>query len=318
MKMSDDSAFAHLARLLHDLRSAVATRLGYLGSLKSGGRGWSWPHGVAGASDPRHGENGNGQASENGNGKASAAGAENPGARGQTTDDAAFEYLARLSHDLRSPANTLLGYIGNLEDGVRGELTPEQLKDLASMRRVASRLVSLVEQLQQYATIQRGGLRLAPADVPLAQAVAELQEAAWPQLQSREITLDRSTCRTGACQGVVRADPVALMRILTNLLDNAIKFTPVGGRITVSCLADAQAGTATVRVCDTGPGIPASETENIFEPFVQLDTPGRGAHGGVGLGLANSRDLARAMDGELRAESTPGAGAVFVLTLPLA
>jgi signal transduction histidine kinase len=233
-------------------------------------------------------------------------------------DDPMYEHLARLIHDLRSPANTILGYLGNLEDGVRGQMTPEQLADLGSMRRVTNRLVSMLEQGLHHITIECGALRLSPADVPLSQAVAELQEAAGPQLRAREIAFDRSTCRTGACQAVVRADPVALMRILTNLLDNAIKFTPAGGRITVSCCADAEAGRATVRVCDTGPGIPASEIENIFEPYVQLETPLQGAHGGLGLGLANSRDLARAMNGELRAESTPGAGAVFVLTLPLA
>ncbi|HEY0016925.1 MAG TPA: HAMP domain-containing sensor histidine kinase [Longimicrobium sp.] len=233
-------------------------------------------------------------------------------------DDSDLEYLARMIHDLRSPANTILGYIGNLEDGVRGEMTPEQLADLASMRRVTNRLVAMLEQELHHITIERGALRLSPADIPLSLAVAELQCTAGPQLQAKDIAFDRSTCRTSACQVTVRADHLALMRILTNLLDNAIKFTPAGGRITVSCGAHAEAGRATVRVCDTGPGIPASEIENIFEPYVQLEAAVQGAHGGVGLGLANSRDLARAMNGELRAESTPGAGAVFVLTLPLA
>jgi signal transduction histidine kinase len=233
-------------------------------------------------------------------------------------NDSDVEHLARLIHDLRSLANTILGYIGNLEDGVRGPMTPEQLADLVSLRRVTNRLISMLEQELHHMTIERGALRLSPADVPLSLAVAELQEAAVPQLRAREIAFDRSACRACACQGVVRADHMALMRILTNLLDNAIKFTPAGGRITVSCGADTQAGRATVRVCDTGPGIPASEIENIFEPYVQLEAAVQGAHGGVGLGLANSRDLARAMNGELRAESTPGAGAVFVLTLPLA
>jgi signal transduction histidine kinase len=186
------------------------------------------------------------------------------------------------------------------------------------MRRVVTRLLAMLEQELHYATIQSGALRLSPTDIPLSLAVAELHCTASPQLHAREIAFDRSACRTDACQVVVRADHLALMRILTNLLENAIKFTPAGGRITVSCCADAEAGRAVVRMCDTGPGIPASETENIFEPYVQLDTPLLGAHGGVGLGLANSRDLARAMNGELRAESTPGAGAVFVLTLPLA
>jgi signal transduction histidine kinase len=103
---------------------------------------------------------------------------------------------------------------------------------------------------------------------------------------------------------------------MINLLSNAVKFTPSGGRITVECEAGGAA--VLIRVRDTGVGIPADKLEQIFEPFVQLDRGQSAASVGTGLGLAISRDLARAMRGELAAESQVDAGSTFTLTLPLA
>ena len=115
----------------------------------------------------------------------------------------------------------------------------------------------------------------------------------------------------------VRADRERLQQILLNLLGNAIKFTPRGGRITVAC---ERTGERTlVRVRDTGRGIPAEHLARIFEPFVQVERHrNEPSQQGVGLGLAISRDLARAMDGELSAESTVGVGSVFTIALPSA
>jgi signal transduction histidine kinase len=112
----------------------------------------------------------------------------------------------------------------------------------------------------------------------------------------------------------VRADPEKLRQILLNLLSNAVKFTPVGGRVGVE--VDVAGAWARFRVSDTGIGIPPDRLESIFEPFVQLGRSLSSAHEGTGLGLAISRDLARAMGGDLRAESTAGQGSVFTLTLP--
>jgi signal transduction histidine kinase len=115
----------------------------------------------------------------------------------------------------------------------------------------------------------------------------------------------------------VRADRDKLQQILLNLLSNALKFTPTGGRVTVEGLDEPnERGFVLLRVVDTGIGIPEDKLEAIFQPFVQLgrslNSPGEGA----GLGLAISRDLARGMGGELTATSSPGAGSTFTLVLP--
>ncbi|HEX2077263.1 MAG TPA: HAMP domain-containing sensor histidine kinase [Longimicrobium sp.] len=234
----------------------------------------------------------------------------------KTRDDSAIEFLARLSHDLRTPVAAILGYIDNLNDGVRGELLPGQRSDLERMRRAARHLQALIEDVLEYNTLERGNLRLSPAELRLAHVVAELESLARPQLSAKGIALDRGTC--ARCQATVRADHKRLMQVLTNLLGNAIKFTPPEGRITVRCVVRPAEHLAEVRITDTGPGIPADQLEAIFEPYVRLDTDPPGAQRGVGLGLAISRDLSRAMGGELRVASRPGAGATFTLEIPLA
>ena len=112
----------------------------------------------------------------------------------------------------------------------------------------------------------------------------------------------------------VLADKGRLQQVLVNLLANAVKFTPQGGTITVSTATGAEA--VRVSVADTGIGIPADRLESIFEPFVQLGRNLSSRHEGTGLGLAISRDLARAMGGDLSAESAAGGGSTFTLTLP--
>ena len=113
-----------------------------------------------------------------------------------------------------------------------------------------------------------------------------------------------------------RADAPKLQQILLNLLSNAIKFTRAGGEITGSC--EVHERFVTLSIADTGIGIAADKLATIFDPFVQIDASLTRANSGVGLGLAISRDLARAMDGDLTVESAPGAGSRFILTLPAA
>src|SRR6185436_11521097 len=114
----------------------------------------------------------------------------------------------------------------------------------------------------------------------------------------------------------VIADPDRVQQILLNLLTNAIKFTPDGGRVTIT--GTRRGDRAEVRVDDTGIGIPDDKRDSIFEPFVQLGRSLSSPQEGSGLGLAISRDLARAMHGDLRVESTVGSGSSFTLTLPAA
>ena len=113
---------------------------------------------------------------------------------------------------------------------------------------------------------------------------------------------------------MARTDRAKAEQIVLNLLGNAVKFTPAGGRIIISC--GRRADDATITVSDNGPGIPREYHAAIFEPFMQVGRSLTSGHEGTGLGLAISRDLARAMGGDLTVQSTPGKGATFTLVLP--
>jgi signal transduction histidine kinase len=132
-----------------------------------------------------------------------------------------------------------------------------------------------------------------------------------PQLRAKQLEF---VVELADPQLTARADGEKLRQILINLLTNAIKFTPAGGRISVACAAEHDQ--AIIRVADTGPGIPRDRLATIFDPFVQADRALNRPHDGVGLGLAISRDLARGMGGSLTAESEVGQGAVFSVALP--
>jgi signal transduction histidine kinase len=132
-----------------------------------------------------------------------------------------------------------------------------------------------------------------------------------PQAERKRLRLEQ---RSGELEVSALADQLKTEQIVLNLVSNAVKFTPEGGSVSVSCaLRD---GAATIDVRDTGPGIPEDMQEVIFDPFVQLGRSLTSTHEGAGLGLAISRDLARAMSGDVTVESTPGAGATFTLRLP--
>jgi signal transduction histidine kinase len=219
-------------------------------------------------------------------------------------------FLANMSHDLRTPLNAIAGYAELMELGIRGPVTDEQRIDLARIRRSTRHLLSLINDILNFAKLDHGSLEFHIVDVPLAAIVAELEEMITSQFRAKSITLD---C-TG-CSGIARADPERLRQILLNLLTNALKFTAPGGRVKV--VTSQSSERVTIDVLDTGVGIRAGMLEGIFEPFVQVDRSlTSGSSDGVGLGLAISRDLARRMDAELTVQSTVGEGSRFSLSLP--
>jgi signal transduction histidine kinase len=134
-----------------------------------------------------------------------------------------------------------------------------------------------------------------------------------PQAERKGLRLLRGSCDA---EVVGLADPLKTEQVLLNLVSNAVKFTPEGGSVTVDCARAERSVLIVVR--DTGPGIPAEKQEAIFDPFVQLGRTLTSTHEGPGLGLAISRDLARAMNGDVTVDSTPGTGATFTLRLPTA
>ncbi|MBK5188583.1 MAG: PAS domain-containing protein, partial [Gemmatimonadaceae bacterium] len=223
-------------------------------------------------------------------------------------------FLTTMSHELRTPLNAVSGYVDLLEMGVRGPVTDLQREDLRRIRRASRHLLALINDILNYARLEAGSIELHLSDVTLANTLSEMEALIAPQLRAKGVAYEYRPCDRSVR---VRADREKLDQILLNLVGNAVKFTERDGRIKLSCEVDGEI--ARVIVADTGRGIPRAKLQSIFDPFVQVDrhlTPER--QQGVGLGLAISRDLARAMHGDITVESEAGKGATFVLTLPIA
>ena len=229
----------------------------------------------------------------------------------QEANRAKSQFLAAMSHDLRTPLNAIGGYAQLMELGVRGPVTDEQRDDLARIQRSKNLLDRLVSEVLDYAKLgaARIDLRLAPLDV--CQMLTAVVDMIRPQLAEKQLVLAPLHVQPGV---IVTADADKMQQILLNLLANALKFTRPGG--TIAMAVEPTDGAVAIHVKDTGIGIATHQLERIFEPFVQAEGASQTSEHGVGLGLAISRQLARAMKGELTVESELGQGSTFTLTLP--
>jgi signal transduction histidine kinase len=229
----------------------------------------------------------------------------------ETANAAKSQFLASMSHELRTPLNAIGGFTDLLLAGIRGPITETQQADLERIRRSQRHLLSLINDILNFAKIEAGRVRFAPRDVSMNTALGELEALVAPQLQEKRLRYEYRCCDPRFSAYV---DPERLQQILLNLLSNAVKFTAPGGSVVVEC--DATRDHMLVRVRDSGVGIPAEKLESIFEPFVQLDRGQTPGVAGTGLGLAISRDLARSMGGDLVADSVLDVGSTFTLSLP--
>jgi PAS domain S-box-containing protein len=221
------------------------------------------------------------------------------------------EFLASMSHELRTPLNAIGGYAELLELGVRGPVTPEQRADLARLRRSQQHLLAMINDVLSFAKIDAGHVQYDITEVPAADILADVETIVTPLIRDRGL---RYVNRAAGRRHAAWADRDKLVQILVNLLTNAVKYTQPGSSITVEC--DAKAGTVSIRVRDTGIGIPADRLPLIFEPFFQVNRRFSRPVEGLGLGLAISRDLARGMNGDLTVVSAVGKGSTFTVTLP--
>jgi len=221
------------------------------------------------------------------------------------------EFLARMSHDLRTPLNAIGGYAELVEMGIHGPVTAAQLEVMSRIRRAQQHLLTLINDILSFARLEAGQVRLELEDVLVPHILMELRPLVEPQAQAGGLTLEVTR---GSPDVAVRADRDRVIQILLNLVGNAVKFTPSGGSVAITCAAAPEL--VSLRVRDTGPGIPPERLAEIFDPFVQVGRSSAERRQGVGLGLAISRELARMMEGELTVESVVGEGSVFTLTLP--
>jgi signal transduction histidine kinase len=231
----------------------------------------------------------------------------------EAANRAKSQFLAVMSHELRTPLNAIGGYAELLEMGIRGPVTSEQREDLLRIQTSQRHLLGLINEVLNYAKLETGTVSYDIEDVVVREALIAAESLVAPQARAKGLMLRTTDCEPDMA---ARADSEKLRQILVNLLSNAVKFTDSGGRVDMSCAADA--AHVYIRVHDTGIGIPADKHQVIFDPFVQVRGDLARRHEGTGLGLAISRDLARAMGGDLTVESKPREGSTFTLSLPRA
>ncbi len=231
----------------------------------------------------------------------------------QSANRAKSEFLTTMSHELRTPLNAIAGYAELMALGLRGPVTSQQTEDLARIQHNQRHLLSLINDILNFARLEAGHLDFHLRDVSVPELLSRLGPLIEPLIRARSL---QYSCALEGAPVTAHADPDKVQQILINLLSNAIKFTQPGGRIGIDY--DTSGDSVVINVRDTGRGVSADKLESMFEPFVQVDRQLTSSHEGTGLGLAISRDLARGMGGELSASSTPGAGSCFTLTLRLA
>ena len=229
----------------------------------------------------------------------------------ETANRAKSDFLATMSHELRTPLNAIGGYVDLLDLGVGGPINTQQREYLARVQRAQQHLLSLINNILNFARIEAGGVAFQRDQIALAALITEAESFVTPLVAEKQLafTIEHGPDLT------VLGDADKIRQILLNLLSNAIKFTDGGGRITIRW--ESTGRNALVHVDDTGIGIPLVHQEQIFDPFVQVDPDLTRTRMGSGLGLAISRDLARGMNGELSVQSAPGWGSTFTLRLPL-
>jgi signal transduction histidine kinase/HAMP domain-containing protein len=226
------------------------------------------------------------------------------------------QFVANMSHELRTPLNAILGFSELLSDEVAGPLNDEQRDYVEHIYTSGQHLLALINDVLDLSKLQAGRVELEQRPAYLAEIAAAAQTFVWPAAQRKHQTL---SSEVSPDLPSLYVDPLRVKQALINLLNNACKFTPSEGRITVQAEVWRD-GWLRVGVSDTGPGIALDKQEAVFEEFTQLGGERMVVERGTGLGLAIARRLIELHGGQMWVESTgqPGEGATFYFTLPLA
>jgi signal transduction histidine kinase len=225
------------------------------------------------------------------------------------------EFLSHVSHELRSPLNAIYQFVTILRDKLAGEINEDQQQYLDIVLRNVKQLQAMIDDLLEVTRVQAGKLTIELQCTSVADAIVDavntLQGAATAKGIVLSVEIDKQL-------PLVCADPTRIRQILIILLDNAIKFTPASGAVTVQArMLEDNSNLLVFRVSDTGSGIAAGMTERIFERLFQASDPASAGRQGLGLGLYICKELVTLQGGQIWAQSTPGHGAVLSVTLPI-
>jgi signal transduction histidine kinase len=246
--------------------------------------------------------------------------AEQARTRAEDANRGKAEFLTMMSHELRTPLNAIRGYTQLIEIGVRGPVTEEQRADLAKIRRSEEHLLSIIRDILDFASVERGQYAFEIAPVALPSLLESAVSAVSPNALAKSVSIVQDGWSTSTPKDddsgtrlTVLADEQKLRQALINLLSNAIRFANPGSEVVVA--ANALRDGVRISISETGRGIPADRLATIFEPFSQIEPTLTRTMEGIGLGLAISRQLLRGMGSDVQVESTPGIGSRFSILL---
>lgn len=220
------------------------------------------------------------------------------------------EFLSNVSHELRTPLTSILAFVETLEDGAIND-AENNLRFLRVIRKNAERMHRLINDILELSAIESGKIEIQPRTVGLAAFVDDIKTNLAAKAANHQITIENKVSPDAR----VFADAVRLEQMLTNLMDNAVKFNVAGGTVTVSCEKNGKRDL--IRVADTGEGLAPEHAERIFERFYRVDRARSRDLGGTGLGLAIVKHLARMHGGEAYVRSNLGEGSIFTIELPI-
>ena len=229
----------------------------------------------------------------------------------EAANEAKSRFLAQISHELRTPLNGILGSSEAIREGIYGSLTDAQMKALETLDRAANHQLSLVNDLLDLTKIEKGSFEPHLEAVSLSKIVEDVFQFLGDKAHQGHINLQVGPNTEVV---VIETDARRVRQMLLNLIGNAIKFTPEGGSVTVTC--ESLGEMVAIHVRDTGIGISAEELPRMFEAFTQVNSVLQRQHAGSGLGLSLTAKFAELLGGEIKATSTPGKGSTFTILLP--
>jgi signal transduction histidine kinase len=247
-------------------------------------------------------------------------------ARLEELDKIKSNFLATVSHELRTPLTSVIGYSEMLLEGLAGPLNSEQREYVTTVMEKGEQLLSIITGILDISRIEAGGVNLDRSRFDVGEAIVSALSTVAPTARRKRLTVE---AELPPSLPPVHGDRDKIRQVLVNLLGNAVKFTPEGGRVTVRAepaslkrpgsesARDDRRGLR-VAVTDSGIGIPPEAMAKIFDPFFQVDSSSTREYGGTGLGLSIVRSFIHAHGGAVWVESLPGAGSTFFFTVPLA